>query len=95
MKRSIQLAIPVSPNTLRNYDSGASVTDIFGRSIVHASKLVAGYQLLGQKVEREILSPMNMAVQEAKQDHKKVIDNYNKAKQQRALKEAAAETAAA
>jgi hypothetical protein len=90
MKSSIQLATPVSPNMLRNNNSGASVTDIFGRSIVQVSKLTAGYRLLSQRVERELSSPMNLAVQEASQDYKKVIDNYNQAQQQRALKEAAA-----
>jgi hypothetical protein len=46
--------------------------------------------LLGEKFERETVSPINMALQAGKRDHQKVIDNYNKAKQQRAAQEATA-----
>jgi hypothetical protein len=86
MKNSILLTTETSQKTLRNH----SVTDIFDRTILQARRLIVDTQVLAEKFENEKVSPTDMAVQAAKRDHKKVIDNYNKAKQQRAMQETAA-----
>jgi hypothetical protein len=90
MKNSMLPTTDTMQKTLRNYGGNHFVIDIFDRTIVHVKRLIADTQLLGEKFERETVSPIDMALQAGKRDHQKVIDNYNKAKQQRAAQEATA-----